>query len=227
MRIAILLFAAAAPFIGATQITFDTLPETYQNGTFNGFVGGMIDGVRFDDLICDDFVPTTYVPSGPWEYELSFLTEPNPLEFGRFGSDPTAKKKYEEAALLLVGDGTQYLPGLLNVHSAEDITSYQYALWRLFTPDSAMYGHGVAVINPGDSDLLLNRVRAEDLFSPGFQGAYSRLHIYTPSRSAASNQEFVQAGGVPEPATWMMAGAGTLLLLVLVVRRRVACAQRK
>src|SRR5690242_3433048 len=134
MRIAVLLLAAAS-FAAATEITFDTLPKTNQNGTYNGFVGGTMNGLRFDDLICDDFIPTTYVPSGPWQYEISFLTGPDALEFARFGSDATAKVKYQQAALLLLGDGTQNLPGLANVDSAYDITSYQYALWRIFTPD--------------------------------------------------------------------------------------------
>jgi hypothetical protein len=226
MRVGILVFAAAAPFIGATQITFDTLPQTLENGTFNGFVGGTINGLRFDDLICDDFLPTTYVPSGPWEYDLSFLTGPDPLEFARFGSGVPAKTKYEQAALLLIGDGTQNLPGLLNVHSSYDITSYQYVLWRLFTPDSAMSGH-VAVINPGDSDLLLNKVRAENLFSPGFLGTYARLRIYTPGAPAASNQEFLQAAHVPEPATWATGAGGTLLLVFFAVRHRVAPVRRQ
>jgi hypothetical protein len=227
MKVGILVFAVAAPFIGATQITFDTLPQTNQNGTYNGFVGGTMNGLRFDNLICDDFLPTTYVPSGPWEYEISFLTGPDPLEFARFGSDPTAKTKYEQAALLLIGDGTSNLPGLLNVHSAYDITSYQYALWRVFTPDSEMLGHGIGVVNPGDSDLLLNTVRTENLFSPALQGAYARLRVYTPGPSAASNQEFLRVGSVPEPATLTMAAAGTLLLLLFAVRRRAVSARRQ
>ena len=205
---------------GATQIFFDTLPPTQQNGTYNGFVGGTIDGVRFDNLICDDFVPATYVPSGPWAYDVSGLSGPDQLEYARFGEAFNAIAKYEQAALLLSGDGTSKLPGLLHVSSADDITSYQYAIWRLFTPGREMRAHGAALVNPGTSDLLFSTVMDENLADPRFIPVYQDLRIYTPGASARSNQEFLQVVSTPEPGTWTLVGISAALLGIATYRRR-------
>src|SRR5215467_2466862 len=94
---------------GASIISFKTLPTTYENGTYNGFMGATIDSV-FSNIACDDFYQTTDVPSGPWTYNVS--TVPS-LTFVRFRSDATALNKYREAALLLAGDGDK-LAGLEN-----------------------------------------------------------------------------------------------------------------
>jgi hypothetical protein len=205
---------------GAVEIYFDTLPATLENGTYNGFVGGKIDDVRFDNLICNDFLPTTYVPSGPWAYDVSTLSGPNQLEYARFGDAFDAIAKYEQAALLLAGDGTPKLPGLMHVSSADEITSYQYAIWRLFTPGRDMSGHGATVINPGTSDMLLSTVAGENLSDPRFTPIYQELRVYTPGDSAKSNQEFLQVAPTPEPGTWTMVGISVALLGTAVYRRR-------
>ncbi len=212
----LLLLSTAA----ATEIYFDKLPATFENGTYNGFVGGKMDGVRFSNLLCDDFVPVTYVPSGPWAYDVSRLSGPNELEFARFGEVFDAVAKYEQAALLLAGDGTPNLPGLLHVSSPNQITSYQYAIWRLFTSAPDMAAHGAPVVNPGASDLLLSIVASENLTDPRFNPIYQELRIYTPERSASSNQEFLQVVETPEPGTWIMVGISTVLIALAVYRSR-------
>jgi hypothetical protein len=204
---------------GAAQIYFDTLPPTQENGTYNGFIGGTMDGVRFDNLICDDFVPTTYVSSGPWGFDLSGLSGPGQLEYARFGEALDAISKYEQAALLLAGDGTSKLPGLMHVSSGGEITSYQYAIWRLFTPARDMSAHGAALVNPGTSDLLLSVVASEDLSDPRFTPVYQDLRIWTPGESAKSNQEFLQVVPTPEPGTWTMVGISVALLGMALYRR--------
>src|SRR5258708_389232 len=114
------LFLAASAFGATLQFTF--LPNNTENGTYNGFSGGTIDGLPFNNLICNDFIDTTYFPSSPLIYNVSTL---NSLTYAKFGSDHSdAVHKYEEAAILL--GGLQSNPNLT--------ADYQYALWTLFTP---------------------------------------------------------------------------------------------
>lgn len=192
----------------ASEISFKTLPTTLENGTYNGFVGATIDGV-FSNIVCDDFYPTTYVPSGPWTYNLSTLPS---LTFARFGSGGAALHNYKEAAVLLGGDGGA-LAGLENVTDSHTISSYQYALWTLFSPTVAQFA---------DSASLLNQA-GWDVSSGATYAAYDQLRVYTPSESAASNQEFLGMGGstisnitsAPEPGTTVLIGVGLLALGVL------------
>jgi hypothetical protein len=186
----------------ASLITFNTLPATNENGTYNGFVGATVDGV-FANIVCDDFYPTTEVPSGPWNYNLSVLPS---LTFARFGNDAVAVNKYREAAVLLGGDGGA-LAGLENVSDPDVISSYQYALWALFSPTVANFGNSPALLNIAGSDVASGTVYS----------AYRQLLVYTPSESAASNQEFLGMGGsrnggssVPEPGTTILLGLGLL-----------------
>jgi hypothetical protein len=200
--------------VRASEISFKTLPTTLENGTYNGFIGATIDGV-FSNIVCDDFYPTTYVPSGPWTYNLSTLPS---LTFARFGSDAIALHNYREAAVLLGGDGDTLL-GLENVTDSHTISSYQYALWVLFSPTVTQFG---------DSASLLNQAGL-DVSSGAAYSAYDQLQVYTPSESAASNQEFLGMGGLtisnsigaPEPGTIALIGVG-LLTLGLVGRAKSA-----
>jgi hypothetical protein len=196
----------------AAQISFNNLPPTVGNGTFNGFIGATVDSI-FMNIVGDDFYPKTEVPSGPWEYNIS---TPPTLTFARFGSDDEGRRKYATAAVLLAGDGHS-LAGLANVVDPGEISSYQYALWTLFSP---------SVSNFGNSDSLLLRARNDILLHPSLatSTAGENLRIYTPSESAASNQEFLGlssstgggvAAAVPEPGTIILMGIGFLLLSIM------------
>jgi hypothetical protein len=198
-----LSFALVSFQAGASEISFNTLPTTVENNTYNGFVGVTIDGLS-SNIVCDDYYPTTYVPSGPWAYNMSVLPS---LTFARFGSDATALYKYSEAAVLLGGDGGA-LAGLENVTDSDTITSYQYALWVLFSPTVKNFGNSASLLNTAGLD-----VSSGTLYS-----AYDQLKVYTPSESAASNQEFLGMGGsigrttaAPEPGTTILMGVGLLI----------------
>jgi hypothetical protein len=202
----------------ASQITFNTLPVTVQHGTYNGFVGASIDGSLLN-IISDDYFPSTYVPSGPWDYNVSTL--PN-LTSARFGSDDLARMKYAEAAVLLAGDGST-LAGIANVTTHKAITDYQYALWALFSNDVPhVDDESLSLLNTAQNDVL----HPPSMNAGSITAAFANLRIFTPSAPAASNQEFlgISAGttvtvgeitATPEPATTFLAGIGLFLLSFL------------
>ena len=197
--------AAVSSAFADVMINFTTLPTNTENYTYNGFVSGTIDGVPFNDLICDDRWHTTYVPSGPWDYHVSTL---NSLTFARFVAAPGAPTageilNYEIAAILinnLIGD-----PG--------QVASYQYALWHLFSPSSDLYGNS--------STLLLNAQTAANDSNVDRSDLYSRLRVYTPADGVS--QEFLQLtppSSVPEPGSVILL-ATILILIGLLMRRRL------
>jgi len=207
-----LVLLCAAFQTRAAVITFDTLPGVIENDTYNGFVGSTVDGV-FYLLVCNDYNHTTDAPSGPWEYNVSTLPS---LTFARFGNDPTAVALYQQAALLLAGDGNT-LAGLENVTSAGDITAYQYALWNLF-------GAGVDDVNNASALVL---AASSDLSNgTDYSSTFASLRVYTPTESAIDNQEFLGLGGysttsdVPEPRSSLLFATGLAVLAAVFLRRR-------
>ncbi len=199
----------------AAVITFDTLPGVTEDGTYNGFIGATVDGVSAL-LVCNDFDHTTNVPSGPWDYNVSTLPA---LTFARFGNDAASVLMYEQAALLLEGDGNT-LAGLENVTSPDAITAYQYAFWELF-------GASVPDVN-GASSLVL--AAFNDLSNgTNYSATFASLVVYTPTDSAGDNQEFLGVAAisttsdVPEPGSSLLFATGlTVLAAVFLKRRRYA-----
>jgi hypothetical protein len=216
---ALLLLAGFNVQADIIQLHFETLPTNTNDGTYNGFVGVSGNGVTSLSLICDDFLDTTYVPSGPTPFSLSTLAN---LSDTRFGS----LSRYEEAALLLYGDGQSNLPGLMN--DPANTSAYQYALWNLMEPG--------AVASKGYSDpgaaALLAIVENLNLANTNYQSLYGNLRIYTPMASG-TDQEFLgftpgtTSPTVPEPRTWLML-LGALTVTALVIRKRfIGSRQRK
>lgn len=207
-----LVLLCAAFQARAAVITFDTLPGVIENDTYNGFVGATVDGV-FYNLVCNDYDHTTDAPSGPWEYNVSMLPS---LTFARFGNDAAAVAQYEEAALLLAGDGNT-LAGLENVSSADDITAYQYALWNLF-------GAGVDDVNNASALLL---AASNDLSNgTDYSSIFASLRVYTPTESAIDNQEFLglasysTTSNVPEPRSSLLLATGLAVLTAVFLKGR-------
>ena len=200
----LLLVSTAALF---ADISFTGLPANTDRGTFNGFVSGTIDGVPFADLICDDWGHTTYVPSLDLDYNVSTFDS---LQYARFLSPggPTSGDidNYRAAAILV--QGLIDNPGL--------VADYQYALWELFTPSTPYY--------PGASMLLthaLDVVEHDDI--SGYADLFSKLRIYTPAASSATNQEFLQIdppAPVPEPGSVILLLTAFAFILVSQIRRR-------
>ena len=196
----------------AAVITFDTLPSVIENGSYNGFSEATVDGV-LASLVCDDYDHSTNAPSGPFDYYVSTLPS---LTFARFGTGAAGQALYEQAALLLAGDGNT-LAGLANVTSADAITAYQYALWDLF-------GAGAGDVN-NSSALLL--AASNDLSNgTNYSSTYSSLLVYTPTASAGDNQEFLGLAGysatseVPEPCSSLLFATGLAVLAAVSLKRR-------
>jgi hypothetical protein len=179
----LLFFFVSAAAAHAATVVFTALPVNTRYGTYNGYAAATVDGAPGQMLICDDFAHTTYVPSGPLTYVVSSMAGPDGLHFVRFTEN--AVERYHQAALLL--DGLDHSSaGLLDL-TAE----YQYALWHLFTPSTPMSVTAETLL--AETAVRAAALRPEDM------AIYTRLEIYTPSQSFATNQEFLRLAGTPPP----------------------------
>jgi hypothetical protein len=198
------LFCLTAITVPAAQISFMTLPSNIERGTYNGYVQAEVDGELFD-LICDDYLDTTYVPSGPFLFHADTIDDLETAMFGpaRGVAVETATINYQAAALLLDGLG----------HEPAKVAAFQYALWRLFTPSTPVYQDSAA--------LLADALARASAPPEGHAAIYDRLVIYTPADS--HNQEFLRLAdrppmqigpsAVPEPETLLLGGIGIVLLM--------------
>jgi hypothetical protein len=178
---------AAAP---AATIRFTGVPSNNDNGTLNGFSSAAIDGIPVQNLVCDDYGHTTYIPSGPFDFVVSNLDNLSLARFAEPSGLPAgvALINYQAAAILL--DGMTRNPALT--------ADYQYAIWDLFTPTAPAYHTS--------GTLVANALAAAGGPAALYASVYARLVIYTPDFMAASNQEFIGLGAVPEPAPIYLAG---------------------
>ncbi|SRR5579871_2207013 len=203
--IGILLVPTMALF--ADVVSFTGLPANTDYNTYNGFVSGTIDGLPFDDLICDDYGHVTRVPSGNLDYNVSTL---NSLQYARFVSPggPTGAdiQNYEAAAILVQG----------LIDNPGEVSAYQYALWELFTPSAPNYGQALL------TDAL-NQVQGD---VSGYADLFSKLRIYTPTGDSVTNQEFLEIdpppASVPEPGSIILLLTGVALIVLSRISRRAS-----
>ena len=182
--LAALAFVASA---GTVTVNFTTLPVNVAANYYVGNTGAVINGVS-TPLMCDDFETTTYVPSGPFQYNVTTLAN---LATAKF----TGLANYEAAAVLLWDFETS---------GGSDPGGYNFAIWNIFDPGAGTYG---------DSATLLAGARST-VAAGGIPQAYSALLIYT-AIPVGSNQEFLgldTPGGVPEPGSMLLMGSGLLAL---------------
>ena len=136
-----LLLAAAFQSRADVIVNITSLPTVQLNGQYEGFAGGIVNNKDAVSLLCDDINHETFVPSGNLQYKVSTVHDLSAVRF----SGPNALHNYREAALLIMGDGTSALPGIMNVSDPTLIASYQYALWDLFAPSAPGFGSSAAL----------------------------------------------------------------------------------
>jgi hypothetical protein len=103
------------------------------------------------------------------------------------------------------------------VSSADAITAYQYAFWKLFGANVADVNNASALVLAASNDLSNGK---------NYSSTFASLRVYTPTGSAVSNQEFLGLGGfsaasdVPEPSSSLLFATG-LVILVAVYRKKL------
>jgi hypothetical protein len=201
------------------DVQFTTLPTDMENGTYNGFVGGTVNGIAFSNLICDDYDHTTYVPSGDLQYNVYTLAD-----FGqaRFAGEPNSLQNYENAALLVYSlQNLAVVNSYIPANQQLTVGDLQYALWDTFTPGSGTTANSsgaLAILNAASTSF---RVPID---------LDASLRIYVPAAPFTSNQEFLQVqetvqpqinnSSVAEPATVALSITGLLSIGALLAKRR-------
>jgi len=184
-------------------------------GAYLGYVGGAFGDVSFSNWVCDTFQwdgsyqPNISLPGGGTNYTLTSFAGPGTdlsstmadgtPSSGGFGvpGDPQyniALLEYEEATLLLGGDGTSALPGFINIDHTNGtlVTAYQFAIYNVFTSTSTMayWGNGLDPTVGGAATALLVQAQNDAASSTDFSSTYSKLRIYTPTNQSLCDQEF-------------------------------------
>ena len=201
--IAFLLLLAATANATTVDISFIGLPQHQVNGIYVGNSHASSGDVQEFNVLCGDFNSTTNIPGGPITFFESYIPSLTDVRFT--GGDTLTT--YRTAAILLD------LLDRLREPNDYTVGSYQFAIWKLFTPSVGDYGNSAT--------LLTN---AQDTVANGGNAyAYDNLRVFTPVGTAASNQEFLAMdyannfpapapASAPEPASLIMIGSGLLLL---------------
>jgi hypothetical protein len=209
-----LSIAAAATItftaLPGVQMSYNGVPNT---GTYNGFWTATVDGQPGVLLFCDDATHTTPNPvSGPFNYTVSVLNGPDPLQNARWASDPFTNDelvRYRAAAILL-----NDLITFGSAATTNNITNFQYIIWDLFSPAST------PTTAWQDAIKSAALAKASSTVTPELAAIYRRLVIYTPANGVGT-QEFLGLAPVPEPSQFA-ALFGALALGWGLLRRRKA-----
>jgi len=124
-------------------------------GYYVGYTGATVDGVA-QNLLCDDMLHTTGVPSGPFTYNVSTLPDLADVRF-------TGLANYETAAVLLWE---------FDNSNQTDAGGYNFALWNIFDPAAGSDGDSAALLANAQSIVANGGIFAayqDTACSPQFQ----------------------------------------------------------
>ena len=201
VAIAFLFVIAGTVNAGTVDVLFTSAPLHQVNGINVGNAHASTDDVPEFNVLCGDFSSTTLMPGGPITFVISYIPWLIDVRF----TTGDILTTYRTAAILL--------DRLDRLREPDDYTvgSYQYAIWKLFTPGAGDFG---------DSATLL--ITAQDAVTNGGDAyVYDQFRVFTPVPGAASNQEFLAmdygndfpaSSSAPEPASFITMGSGLLLL---------------
>jgi hypothetical protein len=219
LRLTLFLALAVVSFANPiVTINFTGLPGQTAGGYYVGYSTANITTATNQTLvdfsmICDDFLHTTNIPSGPFQYNVSTLAD---LTGVRFTQSPQLTN-YRLAAILLYN-----FDGLDPITQSSQAGDYNFALWNLFTPSTPDFGNSLSLITDANTQLALG------LTNPDNAAAFRDFRIFTPTSANSSQQEFLgistdnfgtPPSGVPEPGTFVLLGAGLVGVGALRYRR--------
>jgi len=226
------LVAAASPaFASTVAISFVSLPATQGNGTTNsqgntyvGEIGATIAGIPNQELVCDDFDATTYIPSSNIDFSVETVSSLAGVNFTNgyaviSGDTLTETQAYETAAVLLTD--LEALP--VTNGNAQAIADYQYAIWNLMLPNGVDGSYQDNPLDSNASSYQQTAFAAVLANSTSTQIDEKSLVIYTPTAQYASNQEFLglNTPTAPEPSSWVLMASFGMLLCVPRLRFRL------
>jgi hypothetical protein len=215
--------------------------------TYNGYTTATINGIPSQQVICDDALVDTNVPSGNLTYDYSTIGGANWATTVQFGAESlkntsgqtidgvasnasmslTQLQAYQTAAILDVQLASLSSP------SANTITDYQYALWYLFDQNITVPAQGgtAVPVNVNQLTLLYNAAQIATSTSGANQATTAadaaRLIIYTYPGGTNGSQEFLGLGtATPEPGTWTLMLGAALIALIPGVRAKLWSAGR-
>lgn len=231
--------ANSVAFASTVYITFTNLPATQGNGTtksqsntYDGEAATTVAGFGTQELVCDNFANTTYVPSPPIDFSVNTLSTltASDVDFSSGfvtglvgeGISMSQIQAYDTAAVLLTNLEIFATTG-------QQIADYQYAIWDLMAPGADSDGMMDSPLDANAANYLQSAFSAATAATPTAATikAENLLVIYTPTAAFSSNQEFLwldPPAPAPEPSTWLLMAALGLFLSVPQVRSRLRAA---
>ena len=210
VRIAVLMAAACPAVLGATvSMSFDN--NSFPTGSIGPYIA-TINGSQ-DFVFCDDDTHSVY-PNGTWQATVTSLSSLVALGNTNISTSsvmwkglPNALTLYEEAAWLVNEFGSHSL----------DASGIQNAIWDIFLQKT---GSGSNTDATTDAYWLL---QASNNYKTLTAAQIASVQILTPIAGTQSGnhglpQEFITL--TPEPATYVLFGAGIILLGIGSFRRK-------